>query len=69
MTALIIGDHLACTADPTLFASTDVLDHKAAKARCRVCSLAFTCDDVVDAAVADGVQLVGTHAGRRFGGA
>lgn len=68
MTALVIGSHLACTADPALFQSTDVVDHQAAKALCRVCPQAFLCADVTDHAVKNGLSLVGTQAGRRFGG-
>ena len=69
VTGFVTGSHLPCTADPRLFASTDVVDHTVAAAKCTVCKhLAACADDVVKVEKASPGVLVGTYAGHRFGG-
>lgn len=64
------GRARACVVDPALFASIDVLDHTLAASHCDVCPVFVPCREAVDQTAEQRPELlVGTYAGRRFGGA
>lgn len=70
MTAATVGRARACVTDPTLFASTDILDHTLAARLCGVCPVRVSCREATEETAKHRPDLLrGTYAGRRFGGA
>ena len=56
--------------DPTLFSSTDILDHTLAARLCDVCPVRVACREATEETAKHRPDLLhGTYAGRRFGGA
>lgn len=64
------GRARACVVDPTLFSSTDILDHTLAARLCDVCPVRVACREATEETAKHRPGLLhGTYAGRRFGGA
>lgn len=64
------GRAWACVVDPTLFSSTDILDHTLAARLCDVCPVRVACREATEETAKHRPGLLhGTYAGRRFGGA